>query len=98
MLTLSFSRILSPCVSPLVVFGNTLIRSCSWGVDHVARRDICGEKINWSSTFGVTSVHNFDISMFTPPTGAMEGWFVKADVDSRLWGGERGEVVATQVL
>lgn len=25
--------------------------------------------------------------MFTPPTGAMKGWFVKADVDSRLLGG-----------
>lgn len=54
--------------------------------------------MDWSSTFGVTSVHNFDISMFTPPTGAMEGWFVKADVISSLWGGEREEVVATKVL
>lgn len=32
------------------------------------RRDL-GEEMDWSSSFGVTSVHNFDISMFTPPAG-----------------------------
>lgn len=34
----------------------------------VSRRDL-SEEVDWSSTFGVTSVHSFDISMFTPPPG-----------------------------
>eukprot|EP00435_Cladocopium_sp_Y103_P062286 s152_g23.t2 len=33
------------------------------------RRDLTGEEMDWSSSFGVTSVHNFDVSMFTPPAG-----------------------------